>query len=277
MDTYTSLNRTADTGRKSSIPSETRVFISYSHADKKWLDRLQIHLRPLSRNNPVVFDDTLIQPGEKWRERIHQALIATDVAILLVSADFLASDFIQTNELPPLLEAAKKRGTKIVPVIVSPSKFPRTEALSQFQAVNDPAKPLVKLSVSEREGVFDKVSEIVEAAIAHTRIKFLEKQVENQQEIINQLVVFSMAFYLFEMLKDFSECEKGKKTEYLFKDEPEFKSNLRWLRDHGYIQMIKIRQLHNDENIAKKVKLTPVGHYYVELRLRYEARERKAS
>jgi hypothetical protein len=110
----------------------------------------------------------------------------------------------------------------------------------------------------------DKVSQIIEATVARKRISSLEKKVESQQEIINQLVVFSMAFYLFEMLKDFCECEKGNMTEYLFRKTPEFESNLRWLRDHGYIQMIKIRALRDSENIAKQIELTPVGRYYVD-------------
>jgi hypothetical protein len=257
------------------VSSETRVFISYSHADENWLKRLQVHLRPLTRDKSVVFDDTLIEPGEKWREKIDQALLDADVAVLLVSADFFGSDFIATTELPPLLAVAKKNGTKIVPVIVSPSRFTRVEALSQFESVNDPAQPLVDLSLGESERVFDKVSQIIEATVAHKRIASLEKRVESQQEIINQLVVFSMAFYLFEMLKDFSKCEKGDMTEYLFRKTPEFESNLRWLRDHGYIHMIKIRALRDRENIAKQVKLTPVGRYYVDLRLRYESARKK--
>ena len=140
------------------MSSKTRVFISYSRADEKWLERLQVHLRPLTRDGSVIFDDTLIEPGEKWRERIDQALLDADVAVLLVSADFLGSDFIATNELAPLLTSAEKNGTKIVPLIVSPSRFTRVEALAQFESVNDPAQSLVDLSLGERERVLERVS-----------------------------------------------------------------------------------------------------------------------
>jgi hypothetical protein len=143
----------------------TRVFVSYSHADAEWLERLQKHLKPLQRDGMEVWDDTRLKAGEQWREEIRQALSATKIAILLISADFLASDFIVTDELPPLLKAAEEDGATILPVIVSPCRFTRMESLSRFQAVNDPAKPLVQLRRANREKVLDDVARAVEDAL----------------------------------------------------------------------------------------------------------------
>lgn len=143
----------------------TQVFISYSHADKEWLVRLQKHLRPLVRTGLEVWDDTRLRPGEPWREEIRKALAETKVAILLISADFLASDFIATDELPPLLEAAANDGAIIMPVIVGPSLFEQMESLSRFQAVNDPRKPLVKLSRGNRDDELVKVARAVAEAL----------------------------------------------------------------------------------------------------------------
>ena len=146
-------------------PGRTRVFISYSHEDAEWLERLQKHLAPLERDGALVWDDTRLKAGAQWREEIRGALAETKVAILLVSADFLASDFIATDELPPLLQAAAEDGATILPVIISPCRFERMESLSRFQSVNDPRKPLVKLRRGNREEVLDAVARAVEDAL----------------------------------------------------------------------------------------------------------------
>ena len=147
----------------------TKVFISYSHRDADWLRRLRVHLKPLEREHRIeIWDDTRIKPGSRWREEIEQALAATKVAVLLVSADFLASDFIAGDELPPLLSAAEKEGAIILPVILSPSRFERTPSLAQFQAVNNPSKSLIGLARSEQESVLVKVCEAIEASLNHS-------------------------------------------------------------------------------------------------------------
>jgi hypothetical protein len=142
------------------------IFISYSHADEYWLERLKIHLRPLEREGDVEYwDDTKIRPGALWRDEIKSAIARTRVAVLLVSADFLASEFISANELPPLLEAAAAEGAVILPVLVSPSRFKKTLSLSRFQPVNLPSEPLIGMSRAESEATLVKVTDAIEEAI----------------------------------------------------------------------------------------------------------------
>jgi len=142
------------------------VFVSYCHADSRWLERLRIHLKPLERHGVItLWDDTRIRPGTPWREEIRRALEHARVAVLLITADFLASDFIATNELPPLLESAERKGTLILPLIVKPCRFQQTEGLARFQAINDPAQPLVALRSARREQMFVKISGIIEEAL----------------------------------------------------------------------------------------------------------------
>jgi hypothetical protein len=87
------------------------------------------------------------------------------IAILLISADFLASEFIASNELPPLLAAAEAKGTRIIPVIVKPSRFLRDERLSRFQAINDPARPVIVMMEAEREELFARLTETIELGL----------------------------------------------------------------------------------------------------------------
>ena len=150
-----------------SMPSRDEAFVCYSRANKKWLERVRVHLRPLERRGLLkLFDDTKIKPGTRWREEIKAALNRARVAILLVSADFLASEFIAENELPPLLEKAESGGATILAVIVSPCGFRREKKLADYQAVNDPSKPLDSLTESESEQVLTELADAVEAALS---------------------------------------------------------------------------------------------------------------
>jgi TIR domain len=145
--------------------NRTRVFISYSHKDKSYLERLQVHLEPYRRVGMDIWDDTKIAIGQQWRQEIEHAIAATKVAILLVSADFLASKFIADNELPPLLAAAEIDGAKIIPVIVGACNFDDSE-LSRFQAANPPSKPLNKMLPAKRDEVWRDVARKVKNSIS---------------------------------------------------------------------------------------------------------------
>lgn len=150
------------------IPDEGRakVFIGYSHQDDVWLERLQVHLTPLERDGLIDrWDHTRIRAGSRWRDEIKSALDAAQVAVLLISADFMASDFIATGELPSLLAAAEKNGLVILPLIISPSKFQVTESLSRFQSVNPPPRPLIGLEKGKQEEILIKLKEDILSAL----------------------------------------------------------------------------------------------------------------
>ncbi len=136
-----------------------QVFISYSHADSEWLERLQTMLAPLQRQGTLdVWADTRIQPGQLWKEEIQKALARAKVAVLLVKPSFLASEFIHKDELLPLLEASRKEGLTILWVPVRPSLYKAT-TIAHFQAAYDPQTPLSMLPWAQQEAELVRIAE----------------------------------------------------------------------------------------------------------------------
>ena len=147
-------------------PERNQLFISYSHADREWVDRLQKMIRPLERSHGLrLWDDSQIQPGDKWREEIEAALAAAKVALLLVSSDFLASEFVTNSELPQLLTAAEEEGLRILWVPVRPSLVRRTP-ISAYQALGDPGRPLARMDRVEQEEALVEIALAIEMALA---------------------------------------------------------------------------------------------------------------
>ena len=105
-----------------------------------------------------LWDDTRIKSGERWREEIRGALVRAKVAVLLISADFYASDFIADKELPRLLEAERERGLVILGLHINHSRFDRDQVLSEYQTINPPDQPIEGLSKAEQEKVFDDLA-----------------------------------------------------------------------------------------------------------------------
>jgi tetratricopeptide (TPR) repeat protein len=136
-----------------------KVFISYSHKDKKWLNELQVHLSPVTRTGKVdVWDDNKIGIGTRWRNEIETALNFAKVVVLLLSGNFLSSTFISEYELPAALTAMETEGVFIVPVVLRPFKCRDDDnTLSEFQSVNPPDKTLSEMEIPERDRCWIKV------------------------------------------------------------------------------------------------------------------------
>lgn len=141
----------------------TGVFISYSHEDQRWLGELQVHLKPLKRDQDIdVWDDTRLQSGSKWRDEIRAAIDRARAAVLLITPHFMASDFIAKSELPSILLAAEAEGVTVLPVILRPSRFDRDERLNRFQTVGSPSRPLGDMAPGKRDVVFNKLAQTIE-------------------------------------------------------------------------------------------------------------------
>lgn len=115
------------------------VFISYSHKDAKWLDKLKQFLGPLEEQELIrVWDDTEIRPGSDWLADIRKALESARIAVFLVTQNLLNSPFVREKELPALLDAATNRGCLIFVIAVSSSTIADSPLAKYQWAVKSP-------------------------------------------------------------------------------------------------------------------------------------------
>jgi hypothetical protein len=148
-------------------PERDQLFISYSHVDREWVERLQKMIRPLVRSHGLrLWDDSQIQPGDKWREEMETALAAAKVALLLVSSDFLASEFVTNSELPQLLTAAEEEGLRILWVPLRPSLVTVTPIYA-YQGLGDPGRPLARMDPVEQEEALVKIALAIQEALGN--------------------------------------------------------------------------------------------------------------
>lgn len=144
--------------------ARTKVFVSYSHKDTEWKDRLVKQLATLQRRGLLeVWVDSQIKGGEDWYKLIHEAMLEARVAVLLVSEHFLDSEFIQEVEVPRLMQCHAEDGMRIYPVIIWPCLWRFDEWLASKQVRPKDGSPLARGSEYEiKTELVEIASEIFE-------------------------------------------------------------------------------------------------------------------
>lgn len=146
-----------------------RIFVSYSHKDERLLSELKTHLSPLLRQNLIeAWDDREIRAGEDFSEKINENLERADIIILLVSSDFIASDYCYEREMARALERHEKKEARVVPVIVRDAKWEVIPQLSKLQAVPKNGKPVRNWANKDTawKDVSDRVQKMIESLLA---------------------------------------------------------------------------------------------------------------
>ena len=123
---------------------EISVFLSYSHKDEEYKNELDKHLTPLRKNGKIsTWNDRKLLPGSRLDETIKEELRKSDIIILLVSADFINSNYCYETEMKQAIEKAKRGECNIIPVIVRPCMWEETP-LKDFLLLPKDGKPISK-------------------------------------------------------------------------------------------------------------------------------------
>ncbi len=193
-----------------------RVFISYSHKDEAWKERLHTQLKVLERQNQLsIWEDRQIAAGVDWYPAIEKAINSANVAILLISADFLSSKFILGEEVPRLLARRKKEGLLVIPLILSPCAWQAIPWLASIQVRPKDNKPLSSLPKNKKDQCLaDLVLEILalvgqQPETGDHDSEFTEEELQDQLREYKRYLVESYKYLDFKGIDSIAEAVKG--------------------------------------------------------------------
>ena len=139
------------------------VFMSYSHTDEQLRDELEKHLAGLRRQGVITtWHDRRIGPGEELHGQISAQLDAADIILLLISADFLDSDYCYDVEMTRAMERHERGTARVIPVILRPCDW-HGAPFGKLMAVPTDGKPVVKQATLD-DGFLEVVRAIRQAA-----------------------------------------------------------------------------------------------------------------
>ena len=142
-----------------------KIFISYAHKDEPFKDELVTMLAILQQENIVdAWQDRLIEPGDEWYQATQTAMSECDLAVLLVSKNFLASRFITDQEVPKLLQRRQNEGMRVIPIIIRPCMWSRQPILKKLQALPRDGKPVITFpeETGERDQAWTDIAKAIE-------------------------------------------------------------------------------------------------------------------
>ncbi len=159
-----------------------KLFYSYSHKDEKFREALETHLKLMARKG-IIFSwhDRKITAGEEWKKLINQEIRSADIILLLISSDFIASDYCYENELEIAMELHESNQAIVIPIILRPSDWTET-TFSKLQALPKDARA-ISIWDSEDEAWLDVVCGLKAAFEKINNLKSRKKEDSNFHDI----------------------------------------------------------------------------------------------
>ena len=145
-----------------SASGKPTVFISYSHKDEEWKDRLRPHLKMLEQaGRIIIWDDRDIDAGAQWYNDIMQAMDKAAIAVCLISADYLASDFCTKEEIPYLLTRRERDGMVLLPILVHHCEWSIFDWLKSTQMLPRDDKSIAEDFKGNEAKVFREIAKFI--------------------------------------------------------------------------------------------------------------------
>jgi len=155
---------------------ETRlnIFICYAREDEELRKILEKQLKNLNRQGLIdVWHDREISAGTEWEEAIHQRLDEAHIILLLISPDFIASDYSYDKEMTRAMERHEAGEARVIPILLRPSDWEETP-FGKLQFLPTDAVPVTRWS--NHDDAFLNVAKGIRKTVQELRIKFAEQE-----------------------------------------------------------------------------------------------------
>ena len=143
------------------------VFISYSNKDEKWKDRLRLYLKPAVQSGRIsIWDYQQVKASDEWNAQIEGVVEKAQVAVLLISVDYLASEWLGGQEIPQLLKRHEERGLLLFPILIRPCSWKEVGWLAKMRMFPRDGNPLGTRTGRALEKILNELAdEIVRLAV----------------------------------------------------------------------------------------------------------------
>lgn len=149
------------------------VFCSYAHNDEEMKDRLLAHLSLMKREGIIdIWHDRMITVGQEWEGRINEHLNAARVILLLVSADFIASDYCYDIEMRYAMQRHDSHDARVIPIILRPVDWV-SAPFGRLQALPKDGLPIT--SWGNQDAAFANVATGIRKAVLYQSVEGLEE------------------------------------------------------------------------------------------------------
>jgi hypothetical protein len=157
-----------------------KIFYCYARKDKELRDELETHLEFLRRSGQITaWYDREIQPGTEWKREIDAHLDSADIVLLLISPNFMRSDYCYGVEMHRALERQRAGEARVIPIILRPVAWERTP-LSELQALPTDGKPVT--SWRSRDEAFRDVAKGIYEVVGTQAEKLRREQKQSAKE-----------------------------------------------------------------------------------------------
>jgi tetratricopeptide (TPR) repeat protein len=185
------MHRSASNREDSKMPdvlksASIEVFFSYSHKDEGLRDELSNHLAMLQRQDVITgWHDRRIGAGQEWANEIDRHLDTANVILLLISSDFLASNYCYDVEVKRAMERHEASEARVIPVILRPVDWHRAP-FGKLQPLPTDGKAV--MTWQNRDEAFFNVAEGIRKAVDELilgRIDYLIEKFNNAESLKN--------------------------------------------------------------------------------------------